>query len=256
MAASYILSRLRSDCDHVLQLAAHEGAIGHPGVKGRFRELLINNQLIPWLPPAVGCGTGIIIDGLQEVSGAGQDDVILFDSLLVPPILVSATSTSGVYLFDGVLCRIEVKSTLTRDDINAFVKASKKVASLKLAARPGRAPRAIFGALNMLLSFESRIEVGGELQCLEEFMTEHDVDPTGGIVSGLCVANRDFWLLGKDEEKLRWKRLLAEVVCDPLAFFVGVTSSAVFDQRAARHGLEPFGGGVGLYLNHPFEWVS
>ena len=38
----YVLNRPREDCRHTSALASIDGAIGHPGVKGRFRELLLN----------------------------------------------------------------------------------------------------------------------------------------------------------------------------------------------------------------------
>ncbi len=56
---NYVLERLRSDSRHLSELATIDGQIGHPGVKGRFRELLLNNLLIPWLPSGMVCGTGL-----------------------------------------------------------------------------------------------------------------------------------------------------------------------------------------------------
>ena len=81
---SYVLSRLREDSRHTVALAQVDGQIGHPGIKGRFRELVLNNLLLPWLPSAVGCGTGVIVDDQRAVVDAGRDDVILF-----PPPLSS-----------------------------------------------------------------------------------------------------------------------------------------------------------------------
>ena len=66
MGTNYVLGRLRCDSRHVCDLALHEGQVGHAGVKGRFRELLLNNLLVPWLPASMGCGTGVIIDCKQE----------------------------------------------------------------------------------------------------------------------------------------------------------------------------------------------
>lgn len=56
---------------------------------------------------------------------ANQDDVILFDQFLAPSVLASSGSTHGVYLFDNVLCRVEVKSSLAKADLATFVKKSK-----------------------------------------------------------------------------------------------------------------------------------
>lgn len=253
-APSYVLSRLREDSRHTAALAHVDGQIGHPGVKGRFRELLLNNLLLPWLPSAVGCGTGVIVDHMQSVVDAGQDDIILFDQLLAPSLLASSSSTHGVYFFDNVLCRIEVKSNLTKADLGDFAKTSKGIAALKLAARSGQQQHEVFGALNFLASFNTAIAEGMELKYLACAMRAESLDPCGGVVSGMCIARRGFWLLGEAPNGQRaWKQLRVETEEDSLAYFVGVVSNSCFDQRAARQGLTPVGGGIGLYLDHPFD---
>jgi hypothetical protein len=89
---SYILNRLRADASHVLELAKQQGELQHQGIKGRFRELLINNLLAPWLPPYCECGTGMIIQGDGNVyRDSTQDDIIIYDRSITPPILVSPT---------------------------------------------------------------------------------------------------------------------------------------------------------------------
>ena len=83
------------------------------------------------------------------------------------------------------------------------------------------------------------------------------VDPVGGVVSSMCIAQRGFWLLGETNDGTkRWKQLRMATQDDPLAYFVGVTSNTCFAQRAARLGIQPLGGGVGLYLDHPFDFVD
>ncbi|MGD0320317.1 MAG: DUF6602 domain-containing protein [Acidimicrobiales bacterium] len=256
MNTNYILGRLRSDSRHVCHLAEHEGQVSHPGVKGRFRELLMNNLLVPWLPPSVGCGTGVIIDAKQQVDDAGQDDIVLFDPLFAPPILASPQSTHGVYLFNSVLCRIEVKSTLRKEDLKRFVDASKRIADLKFTLKHGATVPDLYGAFNMLVAYESRIAAGQELDYLCEEMTRGGLAPTGGKVSAMCIAKRGFWLLGNENGVNRWKELQFTEPDDPLSYFVGTTSNSCFDQRAKRLRLdESLGGGIGLYLDHPFVFV-
>lgn len=255
MDATYILGRLRSDSRHVCNLAVHEGRVGHPGVKGRFRELLLNNLLMPWLPASVGCGTGVIVDHRQQIIEARQEDIILFDSLLAPPILASPQSTHGVYLFDSVLCRIEVKSTLKKEDLKSFVDTSSRVAKLELAVKPGVTP-AVFGVLNVLMAFESEVAAGQELINLCEEMRKVGLEPASGVVSAMCIADRGFWFLSMDGCTKRWKTLQVNEPGDPLSYFVGVISNSCFDQRAGRQGLQPLGGGIGRYLDHPFQFTS
>jgi hypothetical protein len=145
MSGNYILDRLRLDSRHVLDLAAHEGAIGHGGVKGRFRELFLSNLLLPWLPASIACGTGLIIDHKQRMLDAGQEDIVVFDPLLGPAIFASAQSGDGVYLFDSALCRIEVKSSVTKSDLDDFAATSKVISTMELAV--GRACSLVFSEL-------------------------------------------------------------------------------------------------------------
>lgn len=251
----YVLNRLREDCRHTVTGAAIDGDIGHPGVKGRFRELLLNNLFAPWLPAAVGCGTGVVVDHEQRVMQAAQDDIILFDSLLAPSVLASSNSSHGVYLFDNVLCRVEVKSVLTKNDFVSFAHKSKAISELKVTAPLYPAPE-VFGAFNMLVAFDSEVARGQELAYLQHALEQEGLDPVGGVVSSMCIAKRGFWLLASHDDGTRgWKQLRINQEDDPLAYFVGVLSNSCFNQRATRLGIKPLGGGIGNYLDHPFDWV-
>ncbi len=110
--------------------------------------------------------------------------------------------------------------------------------------------------MNMLVAFESEIAAGKELQFLREAMRERQLDPCGGVVSSMCVADRGFWLLGDRNGERLWKTLQTSVAGDPLAYFTGVVSNTCFKQRSARQGLKPLGGGIGNYLDHPFDVVD
>lgn len=252
---TYLLERLRTDSRHVAELAGVDGQIDHPGVKGRFRELLVNRLLIPWLPAGVACGTGLIIDHRQEMADVGQDDIVIFDPTLSPSILASANSGHGVYFFDSVLCRIEVKSVLRKDDIRMFVKSSTRLSQLELAVSPGVTSQ-VPSAMNMLVAFKSEVAKGKELEFLCEAMTDNALDPGSGVVSSICVADRGFWLLGERGGERHWKALTVSNNGDPLAYFIGVVSNTCFAQRAARYGTKPLGGGIGNYLDHPFTFVD
>ena len=198
----------------------------------------------------------MIVDHEQRVMEASQDDIILFDQYLAPAMLASTNSTHGVYFFDNVLGRVEVKSVLTKADLRLFVRKSKAVSELKLSARPGR-DEPVFGAINTLAAFDTKVARGKGLDYLCETLRAEGRDPVGGVGSSMCIARRGFWLLGEtDDGARRWKQLRASTPDDPLAHFVGVTSNTCFAQRAARLGIQPLGGGIGLYLDHPFDFVD
>jgi hypothetical protein len=61
-------------------------------------------MLMPWLPPYVLCGTGMVIAAENKVRQFTQDDVIVYDRSLVPPVLAAADHASeGVFLYNSVL---------------------------------------------------------------------------------------------------------------------------------------------------------
>jgi len=76
---NYLLQRLRADAAHLLNLSANESQLQHQGLKGRFRELLIDNLLALWLPPFCACGTGMIIAAENAIRQSSQDDIVLYD---------------------------------------------------------------------------------------------------------------------------------------------------------------------------------
>ena len=99
-------------------------AVPHKGLKGTFREIIMSDLLAPFLPPPISVGTGTIINGVEDwVRVCNQDDIIIFDSSLMPPLLVGSGQT-GVFLFNSVLGRIEVKTKITNAELKKFVAAS------------------------------------------------------------------------------------------------------------------------------------
>ena len=65
-----------------------------------------------------------------------------------------AHAPEGVFLYNSVIARIEVKSTVSRADLVTFVRASKDIASLKHSVQPGFKD-ALEGAFNLLFAYES-----------------------------------------------------------------------------------------------------
>lgn len=256
----YIIDRLRSDAGHLLALAENEGKLQHQGMKGRFRELLIDNLLSPWLPPDVRCGTGMIIGGENLIREATQDDIVIYDKSLCPPVLVSDQSPEGVFPFNSVLVRIEVKSILSRAELVKFVVASIEIAQFKVDVRPG-CTKKYTSALNMLFAYKSDQKPEGdrELHRLIDVMKEKSIDPVSGIVSMICVPGSGFYKIGQAGQEKFWQKHQSNDQLDHIAWFVGSVSNSCFQYRAERQGRDitnSLEGGVGLYLNHPFDVVE
>lgn len=260
---SYILNRLRADAAHVLTLGANESKLQHQGLKGRFRELLIDNLLTPWLPPYTSCGTGMIIAEENRLRQSTQDDIIVYDRSLVPPVLVSPNrAPEGVFLYNSVIARIEVKSKLTRADILAFVRASMDIGALKQSVQPGFTG-SLEGAYNLLFAYASDAvgegDVNFQLKRITEVMREHRCDPVSGLISMVCIPPHGFWKVGLSGEQRCWQRLTLNNAIDSVVWFVACVSNSCYFAHARRQGRDPakgLEGGIGMYLPHPFEAVS
>jgi hypothetical protein len=90
------------------------GLLGHNGMVGTAREFFARRVLRSILPPAVHIGSGRVI-GDNEGEQSKQIDVILYDSRW--PFLEVAQGV-GLYFVSGVIATIEVKSTLTKRELN------------------------------------------------------------------------------------------------------------------------------------------
>jgi len=262
---NYILDKLRADSLHLIHLSRNEEKIQHTGLRGRLRELLIDNILTPWLPPYVLSGTGTIIEAKNLKRESTQDDIILFDKTLAPPILGSSKTKEGIFLFNSVLARVEVKSTVTRAYMKDFCSTSLELSKLKFTVGIDFSAN-YFGAFNLFFAFKSDADLENknqnfELKRLVEVMKELDIDPLSGIVSMICIIGKGFWKIGlKPDKKTRtWQRLNSNEATDQITWFVGCVSNSWFNahmQRQGREASKSLESGVGMYLDHPFTDID
>jgi hypothetical protein len=261
----YILDKLRADSSHLMELSKNEEKVQHTGLRGRLRELLIDNILTPWLPPYVLTGTGTIIEAVNLKRESTQEDIILFDKTLAPPILGSNNTKEGIFLYNSVLARIEVKSTATRASLKDFASTSSELSELKFTVRKGFTAT-YSGAINLFFAFKSDAdpqnkEPDFELIRLIEVMNELKMDPLSGKVSMICIVGKGLWKIGfKSDGKTRtWEKLESNDPLDQITCFVGATSNTCFElhmQRQGRDSTNSLEYGIGLYLNHKFTEVD
>lgn len=100
----------------------------HGTIIGDARESFIRNVLCQLLPDTVHVGTGQVVDHTGETSR--QIDVVLYRKDF--PIL-RTLGQSNVYLVEGVLATMEVKSTLTKDKLWSALDNGKSVRNLQLS---------------------------------------------------------------------------------------------------------------------------
>jgi len=231
--------------------------------------ILIDNMLLPWLPPYVSCGTGVIIDAGAAVRSHNHDDVIVYDTSLVPSVMASSGhAPEGVFLFNSVLLRIEVKSTLRKSGVASFIDASVDVAELKFQISREHKYSPLMGALNMLFAFHSDLEEeldtqpDKDLHRLIDVMEERDVPTSSGKVSAICIPGRGFWKIARRPDgEIHWQKLRSADPLDHVAWWVAVMSSSCYEQHAMRQGRDPKLGveaGIGRFLpggDAVWSWV-
>ena len=94
---------------NAIQTAERFGGLKHPGVKGLFREALIESVITPMLACPYKAGTGVVVNWHGHESA--QNDIIIWDDSIYPPFF--AARGAGIYGLKSVVAVIEIKSSLT-----------------------------------------------------------------------------------------------------------------------------------------------
>jgi hypothetical protein len=134
-------------------------AVPHAGLRGQLRESFLARALAPWLPRGMELGTGTIIDHKGTSRDVNQDDVILYAPALLPAVL--PLIDRNIFLLDAVVAHIEVKSTLSAEELKASVIGAISLQGLSTPYRGKRELRALF-------AFSSTAALKSELARLQE----------------------------------------------------------------------------------------
>lgn len=103
------------------------GLFEHGATTGQAREFIVRTLLRSILPAAVEIGSGIVID--TDVGRSRQIDVIIYD----PRFPALRSESSGIYLVEGVIAAIEVKSRIdSLETLTACLENCGSVARLRI----------------------------------------------------------------------------------------------------------------------------
>ena len=101
-----------------------------PGQVGSAAETAVLSQLAKLLPRGVGVGSGFVID--TDGTTSRQLDVVLFESDVCPRFSVNNDPGATYYPCEGVIAVGEIKSTLTKKEVED---SFEKIASVKSLRR-------------------------------------------------------------------------------------------------------------------------
>ncbi|MGR5480050.1 DUF6602 domain-containing protein [Vibrio chagasii] len=184
---------LRAKVQGAIAEANAASNLTHQGVKGTILEILISKLFRPLLPSDIGVGTGQII---EKYSGkmSTQMDIILYDKSILPPVMFD--ESTGIFPVEAVLYTIEVKTTLTKQDLRVAHESAKYLSSFSYL--PGlenpdgseqhhriEKVKSIVFALNTTLT-------GNRLTEADRYKSIYHPDDFPYLVS-ICVAGDSYW---------------------------------------------------------------
>lgn len=229
---------LRSKIESAVAQAMAVKGVSHKVLKGKILEILIKDLFRPLLPSDIGVGTGQIIEWYNKRL-SNQQDIILYDKSILPPILFE--SDSGIFPIESVLYTIEVKTTLNASGLRSSHEAAKQLNNF--CYLPGlkngycnekhhriEKVRSVMFALNSDLSGTGKNEVERYREIYKD-----DYPYLGAI----CVIGREYWF----EKKGSWVKLQASEKYDEVLGFIGGVMNTYKKVADSRH--EPY---LGNYI--------
>jgi len=157
--------------------------------------MLLEQLIRPWLPPYCQVGSGTIIDSDGTSRALSEDDLVIYDPGLAPPLLLSPRD--GIFPVESVLEKIEVKSQLTRDEMRHALRSAIGVHELKmLPPQQNRVPERVICAL---FAYTSDFQ-GDELRRMAECLQEVGVPVGPPPIPMLCVVGKGTWFLASSDK--------------------------------------------------------
>lgn len=171
--------------------------LGHPGLRGRAREIFLRDLLRPFLNPNLSTCTGVLVD--SEGRQSNQIDIIVYDKNLLPPILL--TPEEGIVPCESALATIEIKSKLTAPELEKSVANARSVKALKPQFKEAKPmSNAKSSVLCAIFAYESSRKPGNESKALQRCATEANKGGAQTIhipISACCIADSVFtWCSG------------------------------------------------------------
>jgi hypothetical protein len=167
-------------------------SLEHSGVKGAIREVLITDLFRPLLPADIGVASGIIISAFDQRQ-SGQQDIIIFNKRILPPILFE--QGPAIVPVESALVSIEVKSKLTATELQIAHENAKTVRNLEMLSGTCDASGKwvdvrTTAVILFLLALDTDLTAGGktEIQRYKELLGEDHP-----VFGGICIVGRTSW---------------------------------------------------------------
>jgi hypothetical protein len=228
MVATPIVELVRARFHNIKETAkALTLAVEHDALRGRFREILVEDLIAPYLPPSIELLTGTIIGANGEKRAVrNEDDIVIFDHSWAP-LLLKTRGRDAIIPVTGVRAQIEVKSRLTLDDVTNALKAAIELNRISLYTAP----------IGMLFAYDTDISKKTYIpELLLREIRALKYNPSSGQttcpIQGVCIVGRGSWLLvSKKGYPDGWYEVDAENDNELLAFLSIVSNSMYNNKR-------------------------
>ena len=237
MASSAVIELLRARLGNLKACSATLSVVAHNGLRGRFREILAQDLLAPYLPPQIELLSGVIVGANNEQRRErNEDDIVLFDHSWAP-LLLKTRGRDSLVPVTGVRAHIEVKSNLTLAGLKDAMAAAVEINQLAIGDSPA----------GLVFAYDSNIGENHHIpNLLLEELTRIDYQPSSGQtlcpIQGVCILGRGSWFLtdSKGKDKSGWFEVKAEEDRELLAFVCIVSNYAFANGRGlGTHVLDP-----------------
>ena len=234
MASSTVIELIRARLANLKACSDALSGVDHDVLRGRFREILLDELLRPYLPAHVELLTGTIVGANgEERIVRNEDDIIVFDRTWAP-LLLGTRGRDAIVPITGVRAHIEIKSRLDSNDIKSAVAAAVELNRMSVKTAP----------MGLLFAFGTNIGMDRYIpDLLIEHVNQLKYHPTSGQttcpVQGVCILGRGSWFLLEVNKVPGWYEVKAEKDREILAF-MSVVSNSIFgnDRGLGTHVLD------------------
>lgn len=158
----------------------------HHGIEGEIREIAARDCVEPFLTQSFQCGTGKVIDTLENLSD--QIDLVVYHKKVAPPILVNRDL--GFFPVECVRYAFEIKTRLTAKEIRDANKKFRSISKL-VTFPPKQGDGTMKGRggspVTVLFAFGSKLS-GSEIERYKRH-TDDQYPPC----TVLCVLGKGYW---------------------------------------------------------------
>ncbi len=231
MPSKLLRNEYISKITNALNRSVSASRLEHRGLEGRVREIFAEELLKPILYPGTEIGTGKIIDSVGSVSA--ETDLVIYSRNTLPPYVYG--HDVGVYPIESCIYAIEVKSTLTAQEIKSSISKIAQLRKLKHLysfyplnfVQPYGPPYTT--TIPILFAFSSDLSPTGKNE-IDRYRENDPAANTSPSFPVICVAGRGYWRFETKRQNPSWLFHPPTTEHDEIIDFISGVSNTIPEQ--------------------------